>query len=120
MANKSQDTIDKALAVVQKRIEKLTEKKAQNIEKYPYDMYGMKADNMNGDIDDEIKDLQKFLNVHKSRADMKASFDESQELIESMSMLLNDCKNTAITYGEISLAHRLGRMIDRISKRRRA
>lgn len=60
--NQYRKTIEKSRDVIQKRIEKLQERIEMLHDKYPEDMFGLKADAMCMDYEDEIKELEKWLN----------------------------------------------------------
>jgi len=59
--NQYKKTVEKSQDVIRKRIQKLQDRIEMLHEKYPEDMYGMKADAMCIDYEDEIRELRKWL-----------------------------------------------------------
>lgn len=60
--NQYKKTIEKSQDVIRKRIQKLKDRIEVLHDKYPEDMFGGKADAMCIDYEDEINELEKWLN----------------------------------------------------------
>lgn len=56
----AEKTIAKALEVIDKRIDRLLLKRQEVEERWPYDLYGTKADGKLEEIDEEVKALKRW------------------------------------------------------------
>lgn len=104
--------IDKLYAKVDLRINKLEEKSVQIQDRWPYELYGCKADNLVNQYDDEIQDLKRWKNGQESTQYLREIIKTKDEENARLKIALMGAANTLAEYGEDGHAKRLRMMAE--------
>lgn len=75
----AEKTIEKALAVIDKRIDRLLLKREEVKERWPYELYGMKADSKLDEIDEEVKALKRWKTERTEAAGLRQRLAKEQQ-----------------------------------------
>ena len=104
--------IDKLYAKVDARINKLEDKIVQTRERWPYELYGLKADDKITQYDDEIRDLKRWKNGQESTQYLREIIKTKDEENARLKIALMGAANTLAEYGEDGHAKRLRMMAE--------
>lgn len=96
--NQYDKTIEKSHDVIRKRIDKLVERINMLHEKYPEELFGLKADAMCSDYEEEIKDLKRYLDpdaetvrLRRDNAELADGIREARAALYRAEKVLRDC-----------------------------
>ena len=103
--------VDKLMARVDARINKLEEKIVQIQDRWPYELYGFKADNLVNQYDDEIQDLKRWKNGQESTQYLREIIKAKENEISSLKIALLSAANTIAEYGEYGKAELIRRQV---------
>ena len=104
--------VDKLMARVDARINKLEEKIEQIQDRWPYELYGCKADNLVNQYDDEIQDLKRWKNGKESTQYLREIIKAKENEIDRLKILALSAANTIAEYGEYGKAERIRRQVN--------
>ena len=104
--------IDKLYASVDRQIIKLEDKIVQTRERWPYELYGLKADDKITQYDDEIRDLKRWKNGQESTQYLREIIKAKDEENARLKIALMGAANTLAEYGEDGHAKRLRMMAE--------
>lgn len=94
----AQKTIDKALAVIDKRIDRLLLKREEVKERWPYDLYGGKADSKLDEIDEEVKALKRWKTERTDAAGLRQRLAGAQQQINAAEATMNAALGALAVY----------------------
>ena len=104
--------VDKLMARVDARINKLEDKIVQTRERWPYELYGLKADDKITQYDDEIRDLKRWRDGKESTQYLREIIKTKDEENARLKIALMGAANTLAEYGEDGHAKRLRMMAE--------
>ena len=96
---------------VDARINKLEDKIVQTRERWPYELYGLKADDKITQYDDEIRDLKQWKNGKESTQYLREIIKAKEDEINRLKILALSAANTIAEYGEYGKAELIRRQV---------
>lgn len=94
----AEKTIARALAVIDKRIDRLLLKREEVKERWPYDLYGGKADSKLDAIDEEIKALKNWKAERTEAAGLRQRLAGARQQINEAEATINAALSALAVY----------------------
>ena len=94
----AEKTITRALAVIDKRIDRLLLKREEVKERWPYDLYGGKADSKLDEIDEEVKALKRWKTERTEAAGLRQRLAGARQQINAAEATMNAALSALAIY----------------------